>query len=453
MKKKILQKSLILAFTLLAYQFNAQTYTFSTDLDGWSTAYGVQGSNSGTVSHDATGGENGDGALVLTRTTNNSNFGLKPAGIDASSINYIRIKYKNLSNATSFRVQGKNDNATSDDESDDVALGRKAFVIEPNKDEWLTLFMPVADIDDWSNTVNDLDILVRVGYADGEGNIIVDEIEFINFDTTTTTSGFINNPGFEDGLGDVTTWKPSTNKSYAKGSIYRGTENTRTGDQSFKVEYQENPADEVAAYSVFSDERVNFGTGELFSDGSTLEAKVWVKSNVATDFETSVTFVLRDDITNASPDPKEDIKKTVTATVTGSNGNWVELTFSHTIADGTAFNKVGVWFAITANPALAYPNVVYFDDLSSTFSGTVLSTKKNQLEGVEVYPNPVSERLHIHTLEGGNISVYSILGGKVLTTSTVSKNHTIDISKIKSGVYILKIVSQGKSYTQRLIVR
>ena len=94
MKKKILQKSLILAFTLLAYQFNAQTYTFSTDLDGWSTAYGVQGSNSGTVSHDATGGENGDGALVLTRTTNNSNFGLKPAGINASSINYIRIKYK-----------------------------------------------------------------------------------------------------------------------------------------------------------------------------------------------------------------------------------------------------------------------------------------------------------------------------------------------------------------------
>jgi hypothetical protein len=453
MKKKILQKSLLLAFTLLAFQFNAQTYTFSTDLEGWSTAYGAQGSNSGTVSHDATGGENGDGALLLTRKTNNSNFGLKPAGIDALNINYIRIKYKNLSNATSFRVQGKNDNATTDDESDDVALGRKAFIIDANKDEWLTLFMPVADISDWSNTVNDLDILVRTGYAEGEGNIIVDEIEFIHFDTTTTVSGFINNPGFEDGLGDITTWKPSTNKSYAKGAIYRGAANARTGDQSFKVEYQENPADAVAAYSIFSDERVNFGTGELFSDGSTLEAKVWVKSNVATDFEASVTFVFRDDITNTSPDPKDDVKKTVLATVSGSDGNWVELTFSHTIADGTTFNKVGLWFAITANPALAYPNVVYFDDFSSTLNGTVLSTENKSLEGVHVYPNPVSDRLHVHTLEGGTISIYNILGAKVLSTVTTSKNHTVDTSKIKSGVYVLKIASQGKSYTQKLIVR
>jgi len=83
----------------------------------------------------------------------------------------------------------------------------------------------------------------------------------------------------------------------------------------------------------------------------------------------------------------------------------------------------------------------------------VLSVDKNILDGVSVYPNPVSEKLNVNTLEGGDISLYNVLGSKVLSTTTTSKNYTLNTSNIKSGIYLLKIVSEGKSFTQKLIIK
>ena len=93
MKKRILKKTLMLfAFMGLAvFQMNGQE-TFSTGLNGWDVAYGA----TGPVTHNATEGIRGDGALELARTGNNSNFGLgTSAGIDADTNKYIKIRFKN----------------------------------------------------------------------------------------------------------------------------------------------------------------------------------------------------------------------------------------------------------------------------------------------------------------------------------------------------------------------
>ncbi|MDX6746937.1 T9SS type A sorting domain-containing protein [Polaribacter sp. PL03] len=83
---------------------------------------------------------------------------------------------------------------------------------------------------------------------------------------------------------------------------------------------------------------------------------------------------------------------------------------------------------------------------------SILSVEKNTLEGVHIYPNPVSKKLQVNTLEGGEISLYTILGSKIISTTTKSVNYTVDTSNIKSGIYLLKIISKGKSFTQKLIV-
>jgi hypothetical protein len=82
----------------------------------------------------------------------------------------------------------------------------------------------------------------------------------------------------------------------------------------------------------------------------------------------------------------------------------------------------------------------------------VLSVYKNILEGVSIYPNPVLDKLQVNTLEGGDITLYNILGAKVLSATTPSTNYTLNTSNIKSGIYLLKIVSKGKAFTQKLIV-
>ncbi|SHM69541.1 S8 family serine peptidase [Polaribacter sp. KT 15] len=69
-----------------------------------------------------------------------------------------------------------------------------------------------------------------------------------------------------------------------------------------------------------------------------------------------------------------------------------------------------------------------------------LSTENNSIKNVEVYPNPVLNELNITIdnlhLSETKVTVYTILGKKILTFEN-KKN--IDVSSLKSGVYLLKI--------------
>ncbi|AQS93345.1 peptidase S8 [Polaribacter sp. BM10] len=69
-----------------------------------------------------------------------------------------------------------------------------------------------------------------------------------------------------------------------------------------------------------------------------------------------------------------------------------------------------------------------------------LSTENNSINDIEVYPNPVLNDLNITIdnlhLSETKVSVYTILGKKILTFEN-KKN--IDVSSLKSGVYLLKI--------------
>jgi len=93
------------------------------------------------------------------------------------------------------------------------------------------------------------------------------------------------------------------------------------------------------------------------------------------------------------------------------------------------------------------------DDVVFTGSTGVLSVKDNAISGLKVYPNPVTKgilNITSNSNETKSVAVYDVLGKQVVNT-TVS-NQPINVSNLKSGVYIVKITEAGKTATRKLVV-
>lgn len=69
---------------------------------------------------------------------------------------------------------------------------------------------------------------------------------------------------------------------------------------------------------------------------------------------------------------------------------------------------------------------------------TVLSSEKNSLSYIKIYPNPVDNFLSINTTTNTTLKIYSINGVQLLKTTSKS-NFKIDVSTFSSGIYILEI--------------
>lgn len=85
-------------------------------------------------------------------------------------------------------------------------------------------------------------------------------------------------------------------------------------------------------------------------------------------------------------------------------------------------------------------------------SGT-LGVNQNSISGLKVYPNPVTGgTLYVDTDSNGlkSVVIYDVLGKVVVKTSTAN---AINVSNLKSGVYIVKITEEGKTATRKLVVR
>lgn len=73
-----------------------------------------------------------------------------------------------------------------------------------------------------------------------------------------------------------------------------------------------------------------------------------------------------------------------------------------------------------------------------------------------VYPNPVKEgKLYISSSNANEkqVSIYSILGQKVIDVKTNKSNSEINVSKLSKGNYILRISEAGKSEAKKLIIQ
>ncbi|OIQ20364.1 MAG: hypothetical protein BM549_10225 [Lacinutrix sp. MedPE-SW] len=84
---------------------------------------------------------------------------------------------------------------------------------------------------------------------------------------------------------------------------------------------------------------------------------------------------------------------------------------------------------------------------------STLSTENFENTEFSVYPNPASNGfVNITTAsnEAINVSVFDVLGKKVLSQTI---NNRLNVSSLKSGVYILNLNQNGATTTKKLVIK
>jgi hypothetical protein len=98
------------------------------------------------------------------------------------------------------------------------------------------------------------------------------------------------------------------------------------------------------------------------------------------------------------------------------------------------------------NETVRVDNIV----IGSTFA---LSTKENQINGFELYPNPTKEgfvNISSDNRAPMKVSVYDILGKQIIQRNIT--NNRLNISNLNTGVYILRAEQNNAFTTRKLII-
>ena len=76
-----------------------------------------------------------------------------------------------------------------------------------------------------------------------------------------------------------------------------------------------------------------------------------------------------------------------------------------------------------------------------------LTVLNNSINKIKIYPNPTKDKLYFKSsiAEDFNISVYDILGKKVLENS-VNINKSLDVSQLHNGIYIIRFDDYNSTY-------
>ncbi len=80
--------------------------------------------------------------------------------------------------------------------------------------------------------------------------------------------------------------------------------------------------------------------------------------------------------------------------------------------------------------------------------------KATEIEGFRMYPNPITGGvLNILTQDNDIklIQIYDILGKRVYARNL--RDRQIDVSSLKSGVYILKVTENTRTTTRKLVIK
>nr|WP_315239217.1 leucine-rich repeat domain-containing protein [uncultured Flavobacterium sp.] len=152
-----------------------------------------------------------------------------------------------------------------------------------------------------------------------------------------------------------------------------------------------------------------------------------------------------------------------------SEGNKVEFIFENiNLPFDDANNDGYVAFKIKTNPTLkvgdSFTNEanIYFDynfpiltnKATSKFQNTLANPDFEFSNYFTLYPNPVSDVLNINSkqaIEIQSLAIYDILGQLVIAVPNAKSVSSIDVSKLRTGTYFLKVKSDKGSSSMKFI--
>lgn len=145
----------------------------------------------------------------------------------------------------------------------------------------------------------------------------------------------------------------------------------------------------------------------------------------------------------------EDILRPATYYPNSAGNGWELVTFNMTApATATVFR---LDFRVYQEAAGFDSGTIYYDNV--VFGLTALGVNKNDISGLSVYPNPVTNgTFSINSTTGSTktVVIYDVLGKQVLKTNTTN---SVNVSNLNGGVYVLKITEDGKTATRKLVIR
>jgi uncharacterized protein YjdB len=146
-----------------------------------------------------------------------------------------------------------------------------------------------------------------------------------------------------------------------------------------------------------------------------------------------------------------EISNNGTSTTVKVNGGTV---FNNISTPQWAYGKIGLW--TDWNP-------VYFDDVQVTAISTLKSAMvttaiiDQKISQLHIYPNPASTSEIAIETDGDNgeksLKIISISGKVVLEQELDNSNkHTVDISKISKGLYLVHLLVDDKAFSKKLLI-
>lgn len=100
------------------------------------------------------------------------------------------------------------------------------------------------------------------------------------------------------------------------------------------------------------------------------------------------------------------------------------------------------------------PTIIVDELRIDTTANFTLGTTQNQISGLKVYPNPVTNgTLFIETTANGEktVAIFDVLGKQVLNTTTA--DNAISVNGLNAGVYVVRITEEGKTATTKLVIK
>lgn len=138
-----------------------------------------------------------------------------------------------------------------------------------------------------------------------------------------------------------------------------------------------------------------------------------------------------------------------------------DLTFTATIDDDKTFIDIkpdtlfSVNTDITVNiddSALKNENNRLLSEKTATFTtGTETGVDNLKLRNILISPNPAKDFINISGLNSGKVVLLDISGKQLLSKNITSNNEQINIQDFSSGIYILKVYSEGNVFTKKII--
>lgn len=142
-----------------------------------------------------------------------------------------------------------------------------------------------------------------------------------------------------------------------------------------------------------------------------------------------------------------------------NDGQWhfMSIPFTDFIPESSSFSLANITeiFVLRSNISSSIAgtdNDFEFDNIYVS-TNEVMTTNNSLLPlEVKIYPNPTSNVLNIQAQEVIEaIEVYNLLGHKLIQRVANQNKTTLSIANLNTGIYLVKVIARGKTYTTKVV--